>query len=413
MKKYWFGFLFAMVSCVQAPYEEPQLLLEDDFAINVPQDFTWSCIQGKSLVVNFTKDRVKTNMLDNTIVELLDEDDVLLDALTILDATAEFNVRIPLATSQLKLRAHATGEEMTFDIGESIVSFSVHADAISAIDWTDSDGDGSPDLFDMDPENANVSVKVNNKVNNDLKSASARTISAASYVIFEDLWPAKGDYDFNDLVVKTVFAWDRNQANYITEITVSCNIEYIGAGLELGLGFELFENKGADLYYLENIIAEMEGAAIDQTVQNGVIAVSNVKTMASKQFEFVITLNENEIKEFVMIPYLFRTNDPGHQVRPYGAPPTQGQDMKMFRTHDDKSPNQWNWNAGTKFKYPLSSSEAFYRSTENYPWGIEFITTKSFNPCKEKNSIVKEYPTFKEWAETGGNNYSDWYNNPL
>lgn len=413
MKKYWVFVFMAFFSCMQDTIDDTPLPVEDEFTIAVPSDFNWSCIQEKSLQVNFVKDRVKTNLLDNTIVELVDEHDVLLDALTIIDGKAEFNVRMPLANTGLKLIATATGSEMLFDAKIASINFSVKADDVLALSLADSDGDGCPDRYDMLPDNPNVSLMVTNQQVGGLKSASDRNTSASNYVIFEDLWPSKGDYDFNDLVAKTNFSWTRNNSNYITEITAVCNIEFIGAGLELGLGFELFENKGAYLYYLDNIIAGVKGAAQDKAVRNGIIAVSNVKKMDSKQVEFTITLKGNQIKEFIMIPYLFRTNNTSQQVRPYGAPPTQGQDMSLFRTHDDRSPNSWNWNSGVKFKYPLASEEAFYRSKENYPWGIEFITTKSFKACKEKISIVKQYPTFKDWAETGGNSQSDWYDNPL
>ena len=83
--------------------------------------------------------------------------------------------------------------------------------------------------------------------------------------------------------------------------------------------------------------------------------------------------------------------------------------MTLFRSNDDYSPRTWDWSAGTKFKYPLEGSEAFYRTAENHPWGIEFISENKFKPSKENKTILDTYPGFKDWAESGGKKEKTWY----
>ncbi len=391
------------------PEEDPNV-----FLIDAPADFDWACIKGTGITVNIKNSGQITSALDSTLVELYDDQNVLLDALTIYEGIAEFNVRIPTSVEQLTLKVLATGESVQINPDALTIDYVVPDVSALSFVKNDLDGDGLFDDFDVSPTNPDVSVLVgSSSVIDNLKSAQGRNTSTSSYVIFEDLWPSKGDYDFNDLVAKTTFSWTRGKGNYIEEINVVCNVEWIGAGLELGLGFELFEAKGTNLYYLGDVIADIQGAENDDAVRNGVIAFSRVQDVGTSEIEFNITLREKQFKEFVFVPYLFRTNDPGHQVRPFGAPPTQSQDLSMFRSYDDASPNSWSWEEGKKFSYPLKGNEAFYRTREIYPWGIEFISSKKFQPCKESINILNEYPTFKDWAESGGKNAKDWYDHHL
>ncbi|WP_347838740.1 LruC domain-containing protein [uncultured Draconibacterium sp.] len=417
MKKFWMLIVIASFwGCIDQTIEEEEVPVTEDekFAVQAPADFNWSCITSTGITVNFKNNGSITNALDNTLVELYDDEEVLLDALTIIDGVAEFNVRIPSSVEKLNLKVAATGEAVQIDAGSSMVDYVVSDISALAFNKTDMDKDGLADIFDANPNNAKVAVQVGSwGASGNLKSSQKKVTSSASYAIFEDLWPSKGDYDFNDLVVKTTFSWTRGKSNYIEQIDVVCGVEWIGASLELGLGFELFEAKGTNLYYLGEVITNVEGATEDDAVRNGVIAFARVQNVGTNDVSFSVTLKDKEFKEFVFVPYLYRTNDPSHQVRPFGAPPTQAQDMDMFRSHDDASPRTWSWEAGKKFKYPLSEDEAFYRSKENHPWGIEFITNKKFKPCRESITIVKEYPTFKNWAESGGHDAQDWYENHI
>ena len=115
--------------------------------------------------------------------------------------------------------------------------------------------------------------------------------------------------------------------------------------------------------------------------------------------------------DFNLVPYLFRLEKKDHQVRPFGTPPTQMQKMQLFRSGDDASPNKWNWLKGDKFKYPQEGKNAFYRTNESLPWGVQFMA-KSFTTPAELQTIMTSYPKFQSWAESGGTNDKDWYNHP-
>lgn len=401
-------------SCLQKYIDEiPQEQKDEDFIIEVPTNFDWSSISGKGIEVTLTHGNKITYALDSTLLELYDADDDLLDALTIFDGMAEFNVRIPSSATTLKVKSVATNVAMEFNVENNQVKLDIPDLSVFSFARIDSDSDGLFDQFDSAPFNGAVSVSINSQIGgNGLKSAQAQTKSASSYAIFEDLWPSKGDYDFNDLVVKTTFSWERGKSNYVEEIEGICEVENIGAGISLGLGFELFEIKGTNLYYHNTIIQEFDGVEDDKSVTNGFIVFSKVQNIGISEVQFKIKLKDEALKDFLCVPYLFRTDNPGHQVRPFGAPPTEGQTMSLFRSANDVSPRSWSWTKGSKFKYPLPADEAFYRTMENHPWGIEFISKQKFKPSAEGKTITKSYPKFRTWAESGGNKERSWYEYP-
>nr|WP_319511616.1 LruC domain-containing protein [uncultured Draconibacterium sp.] len=372
----------ALEGCFVDPVKDPDPLPYDSFfELEVPADFNWSCINQPHIIVNFKHNGAITTALDNTLVELYDNANNLLDLLTIQNGLVDLNPIIPATVDMLKLKVMATGESVQIDAGASTVDYIVE----------------------------NISAKVVPKMGN----AGIEIQGSSTYSLFENSWPLKDDFDFNDVVVKTTCRWQRNAENFITEIAVVCNIEAIDVSLDWGLGFELFGLEGHEIYYLGDVMRSVNEAEKDENVKNGIVAVSSLKELEVGTTEFRITLNENELKNFLFIPYLFRLNNNGIQIRPFGAPPTQAQDMGLFSFYDDASPTAWRWDQGSKFAYPLSGEAAFFRSAENYPWAIQFIFDGTFQSCREGISIVSDYPTFQDWAESGGKSAKDWYNHPL
>ena len=413
MKKY-VAIILSLVfsSCLKHYIDElPQEEQDDQFIVSVPQDFNWSSIEGAGIEVTIKHNSEITYALDSTLIELYDEDDDLLDALTIYDGMAEFNIRIPSSISVLKLKSVATNVSKEFTPASTKIDLNIPDLSVLSFARKDRDRDGLFDEFDAFPDDGNKTIMIDN-YNQSSNLKSGKKSSVSSYVIFEDLWPSKGDYDFNDLVAKTTFSWERGKSNYIEEISGVCDVEWIGAGIGLGLGFELFETKGTNLYYMDDIIKEVSGGDEDNSVTNGFILFSKVQSVGTNQVHFTIKLKDKALKNFLCVPYLFRTNDKGHQVRPFGAPPTESQKMSLFRSADDKSPVSWTWTKGKKFKYPIAGNEAFYKSGEQHPWGIEFISKKKFKPSKEGRTIIRSYPKFRTWAESGGKKESSWYEYP-
>jgi len=59
---------------------------------------------------------------------------------------------------------------------------------------------------------------------------------------FEDLWPSKGDYDFNDLVIDYQFEINTDINNFVQSVDGTFVIKAFGASFENGFGFQLNES---------------------------------------------------------------------------------------------------------------------------------------------------------------------------
>ena len=387
-------------SCVTNEVDDVQQQDEKaEFNLEVPSDFSWSAIMQDVLLVNIVRNGEESFDLDSTVIELYSNDDELLDALTITRGTACFNVRIPAATKQLKLKTPANGKVMEFSALKRSLSFEIQPIINCNFNRDDADGDGLYDQFDADPLNPHVALQI----------ASNQMNRSSAYFIFEDLWPAKGDFDFNDFILKSNFTWIRGNDNYITEITGFCEAQWDDS--EFGMGFEIFEARGGYLIYLDDVIEEIEGAEESELIDNGFVVFTETKVAGKATKNFTVKIKNHSLTNFVCIPYLFRTENENHQIRPFGTPPTKTQKMDMFHSKDDASPRNWNWMRGERFKYPLAGDDAFYRTAEGHPWGVQFIS-KNFVPCAEMQSVITSYPKFKDWAESGGIAEKDWYNYP-
>lgn len=77
---------------------------------------------------------------------------------------------------------------------------------------------------------------------------------------FEDMWPRKGDYDLNDMVIDYNFNLLTNSSNEIVEMIANIKLKAMGAGFKNGFDFEMdlppsaIETVTGSVLY-ENIIA--------------------------------------------------------------------------------------------------------------------------------------------------------------
>ncbi|MFO8054482.1 MAG: LruC domain-containing protein [Bacteroidales bacterium] len=292
----------------------------------------------------------------------------------------------------------------------------------------DSDGDGindNKDDFPNDPYRAFI---------NNYPS------SGFSSLIYEDLWPAKGDYDFNDMVIDYSFDIITNASDQVVEIAATFVLRAIGASYHNAFAFELPSLSPDHIIRTEGIQVpgssfniSANGTEAGQSALNIIVfdnaydilqhpggggginvdpAMTHVQpdTMQIKLVFMengnpapgaspVTSVNLNLPQEFN--PYII-VNVPndgrGREVHLPGKTASDLADPAFFNTADDDSDAAaYDGSAATNIKS--------YKSAGNYPWGLNIY--ESFDYMISKECILKGYLRFQDWAEKG--HHTNWY----
>lgn len=277
----------------------------------------------------------------------------------------------------------------------------------------DTDGDGVNDVDDDFP--------------NDPDKAFINHFPAAGYgsLAFEDLWPAKGDYDFNDVVVDYRFETVTNAQDKVVYITATFIAKACGAGYQNGFGFNLpTANSGLKTEMLvtgsdlqESYIVDGDGNGLEDGQDHPTIIVFDnifnllphpgqglgVNTEEGSPFvpfntiTVVMTPTQDtyDANDFNLVdwnPFIIVNMDRNVEVHLKDKAPTTLADQTLFGSFDDDS------NSGIG---------RYYVTPNNLPWAIDIPS--SFDWPKEKVDISWAYLHFIEWAESLGIDYNQWY----
>jgi LruC domain-containing protein len=299
--------------------------------------------------------------------------------------------------------------------------FYITANPIQSVDMTgyqtitytdnDTDGDGIPDQFDDYPEDPSRAF------NNYYPSESGFGTLA-----FEDLWPAKGDYDFNDMVIDYNINQVINGNNQVVEIISRFALRAKGASFKNGFGFQLpllpgdiASISGQNLS--ENIIS-LNPNNTEANQSNAVIIVFDngfnilkhpggsigVNTVPTAPFvepvtlEVAILLTEPKPLSQAGIPpynpFIFTNLRRGYEIHLPDKQPTDLAEMSLLGTfHDTSNPMQ----------------NRYYKTSANLPWAIHII--ESFDYPVEKSQITQGYLKMGAWAQSSGLQFGNWFKN--
>lgn len=396
----------------------------------VPSDFNWTNIRRDVLKINFDT----VNNGDPFYLMTINDDTI--DKKVILDGKVNFLIRQISSENMVRVYSPISGTHMDVDLDQtSEIDFAYKKGAI-AYDPKDSDKDGVADVFDDYPYDYDKAFRckfLGNSSNTNLKCHPA---TGDVYIILEDKWPRKGDFDFNDMTLAMDYEWTRTgYNNRIVGGQVHIDIVSVGAGYENGLGMQFFDASptyGDKIWYLNDWEVEAWTGTYEMDDPDNpaaVILFSNVRTYQSTHggIEYwntgagatssnidVINWGVDfdspyNMQEMEIIPYLFRTDTTGQQVRPFGCPPTESVNWTLFGTEDDDSPSSYNY--PNPFVYPIVGANSFYRTANDLPWGVMFVANEFLVPF-ETTDITVAYPNFASWAQSGGTQDDDWFEYP-
>ena len=275
----------------------------------------------------------------------------------------------------------------------------------------DADGDGVDDEEDDYPNDSERAFDIYYPAQDEFGSLG-----------FEDNWPGKGDYDFNDLVVDYNYHQVLNAGNEMVDMTGLFSVRAIGASFENGFGIQL----GADPEDVSNVTGiEVPGEYINLAANNtemgqdkatiilfenafdilphpggglGVNTEQNAPYVEPElmtiEVEMQNPVHVDEIGLAPFNPFLIIDKERGREAHLADKEPTSLANQSYFATADDDSDQV---------------SGRYYKTANNLPWAIDIPAY--YNYPLEKIVIIDAYNHFEDWAQSEGGEYADWYLN--
>ncbi len=286
--------------------------------------------------------------------------------------TATARIQFEDVTDFLVIRVVTAAESYSFPItaprfAENRYDFQLNTEYAPA---PDSDLDGMPTVFDYD----------------DNQELVASRLEYQSYqMAFEDLWPAKGDYDFNDVVLKLDFREMQNARAEIREIEIDVRQLASGAGYDHRVCLKLPAGASVNGAPVNPDCLELIASTRAAGVRNTNPAESyRAAPERSLRLVFDRPVSREELGHAPYDLFIFVKNT-GHEIhRPGMRFDANGRDL--YLAADDGSP----WT--TIYPYAEGGTPA--------GWPVEGRT------------MFQAFPEFGAWLESDGLSSRGWYRLP-
>ena len=265
-------------------------------------------------------------------------------------------------------------------------------------------------------------------------------------LMFEDMWPELGDYDFNDFVInyQTQVTWGMNgdwSSNNYLDITISLKLRAMGGSLPYrfciqlpgkttdmngdpiysptfsrgqitdfniksttkGIGVEFLANASNPIFALTGLdnLKGLDGNQFYNT-QAGKLITSSAET-PTLVFSFKLQLDQktaynifNSFSSSYDFDYFLQNTENGREIHFVGFKPTE-----LYKGYETDR---------------KEAGKNYYCNKDGFVWALKAPVEMGW--AIEKQDLLKVYPKFKSWLVTGGyeleNNVeeSKWYNHP-
>lgn len=273
----------------------------------------------------------------------------------------------------------------------------------------DDDNDGIPNEQDAYPNDADKAF-----------DSYYPTGSTYANIGFEDLWPNKGDFDFNDMVIAYNLHKVLDADEKVVEAIFKVTVRSVGGSYDNGFGIQLDD-------ITPSVISNVTGYNLSKNI----VTLSANKTEASQDQAVIIcfdspepiiqrttgsffnTIKDNpkgtsdtlEVKVTFstpqdkskfdaekLNPFIFTNGRRGYEIHLGDFKPTSLADETLFGTGQDASNTQ---------------TGKYYKTANNLPWAI--VIEETFDYPEEKAAINQTYKHFNAWAASGGVQQTTWF----
>lgn len=219
----------------------------------------------------------------------------------------------------------------------------------------------------------------------------------AGTLAFEDQWPDRGDYDFNDFVTYYEYQIIKNTSNEVTAFRLTFTPQAVGASTLNGFGIQL------PVTASQINQAKMKGGTLESgTNLASVILYQDVRNAFGGQSGFINTPKGSSRKESTpselyiplnqpisekafsyrgLNPFLF-VKERGREIHLVDYPPTGQMNLSLFGTGQDRS---------------NASKGIYYRMDNNYPWALDISDLWKWPT--EGTGISSTYKYYDQWTK--------------
>ncbi len=252
----------------------------------------------------------------------------------------------------------------------------------------DQDGDGIEDSVDEYPNDATRAYAI-----------TYPSSSTKASLIFEDLWPFMGDWDFNDTALDYSITRIFNASNEMVGIDFDYMVTSDGAGFVNGFAFEIEGLNPSNVasvtgQILDRNVFSLAGNGTEQGQQHTVIPLFDDHSILVNQ--------ENKLSVLFTTPLLSTSLD----FAPYNP-------FLVSNGERDKEIHLANYgptslgDSQPEVVGNNSDVDGDYTTENGLPWAINVI--ESFPLPLEKEPLNEGYLFFEEWGLSGGESRKDWY----
>lgn len=281
----------------------------------------------------------------------------------------------------------------------------------------DMDGDGTPNDEDDDIDGDGVINLLDEYPDDPIATGNVFTPSKLGYgtLAFEDNWPSKGDYDFNDLVVRYKVTSMINADNKAIRMIIELRLVAAGGEFENGFGIELpilesviesvtghnapgsmLNAKGLESGQTNSTIIAFTSATREFGSGNVVNSIPSKSKVEEKVYTIAVDFNElisaSDLSGAPFNPFIFINNTRDRECHLKGMTPTSKADLSLYGSYDDDS---------------MPIENRYYVSENNVPFAINIA--HQFRYPIEGERIDWAYNHFLSWGQTNGSVFSDWY----
>ena len=305
------------------------------------------------------------------------------------------------------LSKNYTGKHL-FDEAKDARTAMYDYDGYTLISFEDGMDDNFSDVVVTMTSNPVKAIESGNKVD-ETQLVQDITYNKGVY-LFEDLWPERGDYDMNDVMIKTTYtktvntkgeanveSFDfvsyNNKSNYTKTNGLAVRFDGIQGSDQLKF---FCKKEGSDKF--EEIRCDYESA------EHIVLLSDDVNAGCKDSITYRISvLHSGYVTANKMIksaePFIYRNEEGGRwEVHQIDCPPSSKMNMSLFGTGDDASDVK---------------NKKYYRRDGNYPFALHLADATKANLVKliryDGTSISNQYPYYDAWAKSGGKTHQDWY----